>query len=83
MEQDRAPTLLPHHGELAWDSADDLRTIVDRIGNTRTAAGRRVQVGLDAGEYPTGMKVNKAQLDAMMLVRDGFHGDWNYKFTPR
>ena len=58
-------------------------TIVDRIGNTRTAAGLRVQAELDAGEYPTGVKVSKAQLDAMMLVRDEFHGDWNYKFTPR
>ena len=58
-------------------------TIVDRIGNTRTAAGLRVQAELDAGEYPTGVKVSKAQLDAMMLVRDEFHGDWNYKLTPR
>ena len=58
-------------------------TIVDRIGNTRTAAGLRVQAELDAGEYPTGVKVSKAQMDAMMLVRDEFHGDWNYKFIPR
>ena len=42
-----------------------------------------MQAELDAGEYPTGVKVSKAQLAAMRLVRDEFHGDWNYKFTPR
>ena len=30
-------------------------TIVDRIGNTRTATGLRVQAHLDAGQYPTGV----------------------------
>ena len=58
-------------------------TVVDRIGNTRTATGLRVQAGLDPGEYPTGVKVSKTQMDAMRLVRDKFHGDWNYKLIPR
>ena len=37
-------------------------TIVDRIGNTRTATGLRVQAHLDAGQYPTGVKVTKSQM---------------------
>ena len=58
-------------------------TVVDRIGNTRTAAGLQVQAELDAGEHPTGVKVTEAQMDAIALVPDAFHGDWNYKLVPR
>ena len=58
-------------------------TIVDRIGNVRTATGLRVRAELDAGEYPTGVTVPKGQMDALALVRDAFHGEWNYKLLPR
>ena len=43
-------------------------TIVDRIGNVRTATGLRVRAELDAGEYPTGVTVTKEQMDALALV---------------
>ena len=58
-------------------------TIVDRIGNVRTATGLRVRAELDAGEYPTGVTVTKEEMDALALVRDEFHGEWNYKLLPR
>ena len=56
-------------------------TIVDRIGNTRTAAGLRVRAALDTREYPTGVTVTKSQMDAVALVPDEFHGEWNYKLV--
>ena len=58
-------------------------TIVDRIGNTRTAAGLRVHAALDTNPYPTGVKVTEAEMDALSLERDEFQGDWNYKLVPR
>ena len=58
-------------------------TIVDRIGNVQTATGLRVRAELDAGEYPTGVTVTKEEMDALALVRDEFHGEWNYKLLPR
>ena len=58
-------------------------TIVDRIGNVRTETGLQVRAELDAGEYPTGVKVTKEQMEALALVRDEFHGEWNYKLLPR
>ncbi len=58
-------------------------TIVDRIGNTRTAAGLRVRAKLDDGQYPTGVTVTKAQMDTIKLIPDDFHGEWNYKLVPR
>ena len=58
-------------------------TIVDRIGNVRTATGLRVRAELDAGQYPTGVTVTKEQMDALELVRDEFHGEWHYKLLPQ
>ena len=58
-------------------------TVVDRIGSTRTAAGLRVQAELDDAEYPTGVRVPQAEMDAIALVAADFHGDWNYKLVPR
>ena len=58
-------------------------TIVDRIGSTRTAAGLRVQAGLDTGEYPTGVAVTDTEMEAVRLVRHAFHGEWNYRILPR
>jgi len=58
-------------------------TIVDLIGNTRTVAGLRVKAKLDKRRYPTGTTVTDAQMKALSLKRDDFHGDWNYELHPR
>lgn len=58
-------------------------TIVDLIGSTRTAAGLRVQAKLDEGTYPTGVVPTKAEMEALSLHREAFHGDWNYELRPR
>ena len=58
-------------------------TIVDLIGSTRTAAGLRVEARLDEGTYPTGVVTTKAEMDALSLHRNAFHGAWNYELRPR
>jgi len=58
-------------------------TIVDLIGNTRTAAGLRVKAKLDKRKYPTGAVVTKAQMKALELTPDSFRGEWNYELKPR
>ena len=58
-------------------------TIVDLIGNTRTAAGLRVTAQLDQRKYPTGVVITKAEMAALSLHRNEFHGDWNYELRPR
>lgn len=58
-------------------------TIVDLIGNTRTAAGLRVKATLDKRKYPTGMTATEAQMKALSLHQDGFRGEWNYELHPR
>ena len=52
-------------------------------GNVWTEAGLQVRAELDAGQYPTGVTVTKEQMEALALVRDEFHGEWNYKLLPR
>jgi hypothetical protein len=58
-------------------------TIVDLIGNTRTAAGLHVKAKLDSRKYRTGIKITKSQMRDLVLRPDEFHGEWNYELQPR
>jgi hypothetical protein len=58
-------------------------TIVDLIGNTRTAAGLRVKANLDTRRYSTGVEVSKAEMEKLALRPHTFHGEWNYELQPR
>jgi hypothetical protein len=58
-------------------------TIVDLIGNTRTAAGLRVKAKLDKRKYPTGVKTSNAEMKALSLHVDDYRGEWNYALHPR
>jgi hypothetical protein len=57
--------------------------IVDLIANTRTDTGLTIQAALDEGTYPTGKKIGDAEMAALALERDPFHGEWNYTLRPR
>ena len=61
----------------------DYETVVNLIGSTRTAEGLRVRAKLDTREYPLGVKVSDAEMDDLFLMREDFHGEWNYKLVPR
>ena len=56
--------------------------IVNLIGSTTTEKGLRIHAALDAGDYPTGMKVSDEEMGMLHLRCDGFHGEWNYTFMP-
>jgi Rhodopirellula transposase DDE domain len=56
--------------------------IVSLIANTTTRTGLKIRAELDRGSYPIGIKISNAQLAALNLERDDFHGDWNYIITP-
>ena len=58
-------------------------TIVDLIGSTRTVAGLRVKAKLDKRKYPTGIKITKAEMEALSLHQDEYRGEWNYALHPR
>jgi len=57
--------------------------LLNLIANTKTRSGLRIRAALDAGQYPTGIKVTDAELNALNLKQAEFHGDWNYAILPR
>ena len=57
--------------------------IVNSIAATTTRTGLTVRAELDLGSYPTGIEISDAQMAAIPLVRNRFHGDWNYTIHPR
>ena len=56
--------------------------IVNLIRNTTTANGLRVECQLDTDLYPTGQKVSDEEMARLNIVRDDFHGEWNYTICP-
>jgi hypothetical protein len=58
-------------------------TVVNLIGNTTNRGGLVVRARLDRRNFPTGKKVSEKEMRALNIVRDEFHGDWNYVIRPR
>jgi hypothetical protein len=61
----------------------DCETVVSLIAGTTTAKGLAVTCRLDRRKYPAGAAVSKKDFDAINLVRNAFHGEWNYEIRPR
>jgi hypothetical protein len=58
------------------------RVIIDLISATTTDTGLTVRCELDPNTYPMGTVVPNAEMNAINLVRNAFHGDWNYTIRP-
>ena len=59
------------------------QVVVNLIGSVTTEGGFRVRAALDENRYDAGIKVTDAELAAVNLTRDDFHGEWNYRVSPR
>jgi len=57
--------------------------VVQLIGATTTDKGLEVQCRLDENEYPKAIKVSDAEMAAINLACDDFHGEWNYTISPQ
>ena len=60
-----------------------LAVIVSLIAGTTTTQGLHVHAELDTRAYPTGVKVSDQEMAHLHLLRDEFHGEWNYEILPR
>jgi DDE family transposase len=58
------------------------QVIVQLIGATTTQTGLTVRCEIDANRYPKGIKVTAAEMAALAIERDPFHGEWNYTISP-
>jgi hypothetical protein len=61
----------------------DYATVVHLISRTTTTTGLKVSCRLDRRRYPIGRTVSDDEWAQINLVRDDFHGDWNYTIRPR
>jgi transposase len=59
-----------------------LQVVLELISHTTTNEGLTVMALKDSKTYPTGRKVTDEELAALNLVRDAFHGEWNYTIRP-
>jgi len=57
--------------------------ILNLIASTTTETGLTVESYLDSASYPTGIAVTDAEMEALRIERDTFHGEWNYTIRPR
>lgn len=60
----------------------DLTIVVNLIGSTTTDEGLEVHAWLDRQHYEKARKVTDEQLAEVRIMRNKFHGDWNYKILP-
>jgi Rhodopirellula transposase DDE domain len=56
----------------------DYQVIIETIGATRTSTGLTVEAVLDTNQYPIGIRISDAEMKAVPITRDRFHGEWNY-----
>jgi hypothetical protein len=56
--------------------------IIQLIGATSTSTGLDVQCRLDENDYPKSIKVSDAEMNAINIDRDSFHGEWTYTISP-
>ena len=56
--------------------------VVQTIAATTTRTGLRVNASLDTGDYPIGIAITAAQLQALPITAHSWHGAWNYTITP-
>jgi DNA-binding MarR family transcriptional regulator len=57
--------------------------VVQLIGSVTTEQGLRIRAELDENVYEAGIKVTDEELATVMIERDKFHGEWNYRLRPR
>lgn len=62
---------------------ENLETVVELIGSTKTETGLEVHAWLDEQDYPKGKKITDAELATVNLAPHRFHGEWNYEIKPR
>lgn len=60
-----------------------LEVVLELISHTTTKEGLAVTALKDSHTYPTGIKVSDDELAALNIVRDSFHGEWNYTIKPQ
>lgn len=57
--------------------------IVNLISSTKTTKGLDVECELDKGIYETGINITDKQMEEISIIKNLFHGEWNYSILPQ
>ena len=60
-----------------------LDVMLDAIRSTTTQTGLTVDAELTSGDFPTGLRADKEELEALSIRRHRTCPDWNYTLMPR
>lgn len=60
-----------------------LAVILELISHTTTKSGLTVTAVKDTNTYPTGIKITDADFAKLNILRDDFHGEWNYTISQQ
>lgn len=56
--------------------------IVHLIAHTKTKTGLLIKANINKNLYPKGIKISHDALNTVNIIRDNFHGEWNYLMRP-
>ena len=57
--------------------------IIKLISSTKTKTGLDVECEIDKNDYKTGVKISEKKMREISIVRESFHGEWNYTISPQ
>lgn len=60
-----------------------LAVVLELISHTTTKSGLTVTAMPDRNKYQTGIKVTDQELAKLHIIRENFHGEWNYAILPQ
>lgn len=60
-----------------------LETIIELLNHTTTKEGLTIQAMVDQHMYPTKIKVSDDEFNKLNIIRNDFHGEWNYTIKPQ
>lgn len=57
--------------------------VVSLIGATKTSSGLEIMAILDENNYEVGIEISDEEIQALNIVGDSFHPEWNYTVLPQ
>ena len=60
----------------------NVQFVIDLISSTTTTKGLKVKAKLDGNMYEKGIKISDKEFGQISIIRDEFHGEWNYIIQP-
>jgi len=59
------------------------QVMINLIKSAKTKTGLHVDAILDENVYSKGIKISDEEMNSLNIIRDSFHGEWNYSIEPQ